>query len=213
MALYHRQRTNTGQYVDVSLLDSLVSLMRLEYVRRRRGGNGGRSGQFFGAPMGAFKARDGGYVYIMAQDDGHWRLMAGIMGRPELADDERFNARAKRVEQRDYLNGLLAEWVAAHATPEIEQALDKAGVPFGPILDIHQIFTDPHLKQRGAVLEFQHQTAEMLPLVGPFPRLSLTPGAIRQVSPTLGQHNADVYEGVLGMTAEEMRHLREQGVV
>ena len=193
-ALHEKQRTGRGQWVDISLLDGSVAW--LTYVSSGYFASG-KIPQRYGsahptiAPYQAFASSDG-YVMVAVGNDGLWRRYAGAIGRPELADDDRFTTNAERVRHRDVLIPLLAHIMATRTTKDWVDALNSAGVPVGPIQTVDEALADPQVLARGMVAEVQHPTAGALNLVNCPIHLTRTPAQVRTPPPLLGQHTDEV---------------------
>ena len=218
-ALYHRDvlGDGRGQVVDVSLMEASFALLesavpeydRLGLVRQPSG-----TGIKGVAPSNIFKSRDDLWVVIAANQDNVFRRLCEAMGRPELADDPRFETHLARGEHQEELEGIVAEWAGRHDAREIDGILNDAGVVCGPIYTIAEIFEDPQFRARDMLVE--HVDPEFGPYLGPgiVPKLSRTPGGVRWSGTWQeGSHNDEVYRGVLGLTASELDELREEGVV
>jgi formyl-CoA transferase len=218
-ALYRRDHgpDGRGQVVDVSLMESCFALLestvpeydRLGLVREPSGTN--LKGI---APSNIFKSRDGTWMVIAANQDNVFRRLCAAMGRPELADDERFAGHRARGENQEELEGIVADWAARHDAREIDAILNEAGVVCGPIYTVADIFDDPQFAAREMLVE--HDDPEFGTYVGPgiVPKFSETPGAVRwSATWEEGSHNEEVYCGLLGLTQAELGELHEAGVV
>ena len=215
-ALYRRDCLGgeRGQIVDVSLLESSFALLestvseydRLGIVREPAG-----TGLKGVAPSNIFKSRDDKWV---VNADNVFRRLCEAMGRPELADDERFASHLARGEHQEELEGIVAEWAGEREAAEIDRVLNEGGVICGPIYTIADIFEDEHYRARDMLLE--HECEEIGPFVGPgiVPKFSETPGRVRWSGPWQeGSHNRDVYGGLLGLSDDELAELSREGVL
>jgi formyl-CoA transferase len=218
-ALYKRDALGfgRGQVVDVSLLEASFALLesmvpeydRLGIVR----GPGGTSLKGI-APSNIFKSSDGKWVVIAANADNVFRRLTAAMGRPELADDERFSTHLARGDHQEEIDGIIAEWAAQRTAAEIDATLNAAGVICGPIYTVADMFEDEHFWAREMLLK--HEDPGFGEYVGPgiFPKFSETPGAVRwSASWEEGSHNEDVYGGLLGLSSDEIAGLRDEGVL
>ena len=218
-ALYWRDAGGggLGQVVDVSLMEAAFALLestvpeydRLGIVRGPQGTN--LKGI---APSNIFRSRDEKWMVIAANADGVFRRLCGAIGRPELADDPRFQTHIARGDNQDEIEGIVAEWALEHDATEIDRILNEAGVICGPIYTIEDIFNDPQFEAREMLLE--HVDPEFGVYIGPgiVPKLTRTPGAVRwSATWEEGSHNGDVYGGLLGLSADEMGVLREEGII
>ena len=218
-ALYWRDGAGSGlgQVVDVSLLESSFALLEStvpEYDRLGivRGPSG--TGLKGVAPSNIFKSRDDTWMVIAANADKVFRRLCDAMGRPGLADDERFATHLARGDNQEELEGIVAEWAGRHDAAEIDRILNDAGVICGPIYTIADIFEDPQFRARDMLLE--HVDPEFGPYIGPgiVPKLSETPGAVRwSATWERGSHNREVYGDQLGLSDQELDGLREEGVI
>ena len=138
--------------------------------------------------------------------------MATILGRENLANTPGYATRNERNEHGEELYGLMEAWVVSHTIDEVEATIEAAGIPFGRVQTLAEVLKDPHLKARGRFTEVDHD-GELLPLLCPYPTLSDTPGSIRMPCPHLGQHNEEVYCGILGFSQEELTTLKSEGVI
>ena len=218
-ALYRRDALGgeTGQVVDVSLLESCFALLEStvpEYDRLGIVRGPGGTGLKGVAPSNIFKSRDGKWVVIAANADNVFRRLCEALGQPELADDARFSTHLARGENQEELEGIVAEWAARHDAEQIDRVLNDAGVICGPIYTIADIFEDEHFRAREMLVE--HVDPEFGPYIGPgiVPKFSETPGAVRWSGPwEHGSHNREVYGELLGLGDDELRELAEEGVL
>ncbi|MBM2825233.1 MAG: CoA transferase [Dehalococcoidales bacterium] len=216
-ALYHRERTGEGQLVDVCLLDTAVSFMETYIAEYEITGEIhpqiGNCHSYAG-PVDACKAKDG-YFFIHIVGDAIWGRFLKTMGREELATDQRFETDYKRArpEIRQFFANWLNEWAADKTVAEVVEHFNQAGVPCGPVNTIPQVAADPHIRAREMIVEVEHPEVGNVPLIGiPF-KLSKTPGAIKTTSPMLGEHNEEIYCGLLGYTTEELTQLTEKSII
>jgi len=165
------------------------------------------------APAGLYRSRDNQWVTILCGSDRIFARLAKAMGRPELADDERFATNARRVENSAESESLVADWVAQRTLAEVMNCLEENGVPGSPVYSIADIFQDPHYAARSSIVETEHPVVGRVKMQGVGPRLSLTPGGIDRPAPALGEHNEEIYSQLLGLSAEELTQLRSEGVI
>ena len=216
-ALRYRRRTGRGMFVDVSQQESAVSLIGGDVLAYQMTGTeperrGNRSPYF--APHNAYPcAGEDRWVTIAAASEEEWRRLAAVMEREDLAADERFASNDARLKHEDDLDRTIAEWTSQRDAYEITHLLQAAGVPAGPVLRGPDLLEDPHYRERHTFNEVDH------PQVGPkwyqgFAwRMSETPGQVHWPSPTLGQHNRQVYGELLGLTPAEIDRLEQDGVI
>ena len=218
MALYHRDTgaTGEGQVVDVSLFEPLfrlaipyVTLYDLLNVVRHRVGN-----EFpDAAPRTMLKTKDDRWVGLSATTQGTWEDLARAIGRPELISDPRFLDNASRVSNRGEINAILQDWMSDKSLEQVMHLLVPAGGVVGPVYDIAQIVADPHYRARDDIIEIQDPDLGDTKMVGVVPKFSSTPGEVIHGGPELGEHNEEVYGGLLGLPPEEIGRLRETGVI
>jgi len=213
-ALRERDRSGTGQWVDISLLDGSVSW--LTYVASGYFASGERPRRYGSAhptiaPYQAFGTADG-YVMVAVGNDGLWRRFAPAVGLGELLDDDRFRTNPQRVGHRDTLIPLIEKAMSARSSDDWVRRLEEAGVPVGPIQTVDEVMHDPQVLARGMVCELKHPTAGTLRTIGCPVRLTATPPAVRTVPPLLGQHTDDVL-AELGLSEERIGALHRSGAV
>ncbi len=216
-ALYHREKTGEGQSVDVSLIDSAVSFMETfiaEYEVANNIHPQVANSHTYVGPYDAYKAKDG-YFYLAAMVDSVWKRFLKVMDREELASDPRFQTDHDRArpENRQFFADWLNEWAAEKTVAEIVKQFNKAGVPCAPVNTIPEVAADPHIRAREMLVEVEHSGVGKVPLIGIPIKFSKTPGKIKTVAPLLGEHNEEVYCGLLGYTPHELAQLKEEGVV
>jgi formyl-CoA transferase len=218
-ALYERdvRGSGRGQVIDVSILESCFAMLedvapeydRLDLVREPSGTS--LKGI---APSNLYRSRDGKWMVIAANRDNLFRRLCDVMGRPGMADDERYATHTARGERQEELDALIAAWAAEHDAAELDAKLNEAGVVAGPVYSIADIFSDPHFREREMLVE--HSDQELGPVVGPgvVPKLSRTPGSVRWSGPwEMGCDNADVLGELAGVQREELAALEENGII
>jgi formyl-CoA transferase len=218
IALYDREvkKSGRGQVVDLTLYGSIFRLLehtvaaydRLGIVREREGNRLKNS-----APLDNWETKDGEYVCIVAAGDGLFPRLARAMGREDLLADPRFGTLADRARHGDEINGIVAAWCRERTAAEIEAKMVAAEVPIARAYSIRDIFEDPHYRSRGDIVEVDDPTIGRVKMQGVYPRFSRTPGAVRRGAPKLGEHDEEVYGGLLGLSAEEIESLRSEKVI
>jgi formyl-CoA transferase len=215
-ALHARERTGRGQVVDSAIYEAVLAMMEsllpewavAGYQRERTGPLLPNV-----APSNVYPTADGGYVLVAANQDTVFRRLAGVMRRPELAEDPRYATHGARGAHQAELDELIAAWSATRKSGELLAELHEAGVPAGGIYTAADILADPHVAARRAVVRVPHPDLGELPMQAPAPRLSANPGGVRWCGPALGEHNDEVYGGLLGLSAAEREALRGAGVI
>ncbi len=129
-----------------------------------------------------------------------------------MADDPRFRTNSDRIKNVEELDRLIAEKLSLLTRAEIMETLGSSGAAVGPIFDVSDVVSDPHMRSRSTVVEVEDQELGTLTMQNVSVRLSETPGSIRWAGPALGSHNVEVLQGELGLTEEEMARLSKEGV-
>ena len=222
-ALYERDRwaretgaAPRGQWVDLSLYESILRVMehtlaafdRLGVVREREGNRLANS-----APLDNWETKDGKFVCIIAAGDGLFPRLARAMGREDLLQDPRFTTMARRAEHGEEINGVVAAWCRERTAREVQDVLEAHQVPFGVACSVADIFADPQVRAREDIVAVDDPVIGTVRMQGVYPRFARTPGAIRSGAPRLGEHNEEIYRGLLGLSAEEIDALRRDRVI
>ncbi len=214
-ALHHRERSGRGQVVDAAIYESVLNMMeslvtefdQLGHVRERSGPILPRI-----APSNVYPTRDG-IVMIGANQDTVFARLCDAMQSADLAADPRFRDHQGRGAHQHELDEVIAAWSSTLGTQELLALLEKHGVPSGLIYRASDMLADPHFAARQAIVATEHPDFGRLRMQNVAPRLSVTPGSIRSPAPALGQHNDDVYGGLLGLKAAQLDELRARGVI
>ncbi len=218
IALYERDARGSGrgQWVDLALYESVFRLMehtvaaydRLGIVREREGNQLKNS-----APLDNWETRDGHFLCIIAAGDVLFPRLAKAMGRDDLPADPRFRTLADRARHHSEVNEIVAAWCREHTAEEIEKILVEAEVPVCRAYSVRDIFADPHYRARGDIVEVDDPTIGPVKMQGVYPRFSRTPGAVRRGAPKLGEHDDEIYGGLLGLSPAEIEELRRENVI
>lgn len=217
-ALYRRTVTGEGQVVDTALTEACLAVQESTIPDYDAGGvvRGPSGTRLEGiAPSNIYRSADGSWVVIAANQDTVFRRLCTAMGCPELADDERFANHGARGRNQDELDEIIGRWAATRAPHDIIDTLSAAGVIAGPINTVAEVVTDPQFRARGMLVEHYDEGAGRTVLgPGVVPVLSATPGGVRNAGPARpGEHNDEVYGGLLGMTAQRLAELGDEGVL
>ena len=212
-ALAHRHQTGEGQHVDISLLDSILAASNGYLTLGAMGAPMPRMGNeyLFAAPANAYQCRDG-HVYAAVLLDTHWKLLAAVIGREELADDARFATAPDRVARRDELNQLMSDWCAQQTVAGVVDRFAAAGIPAAPVRSYAEAATDPHVLERDMLQPVAQEEGTVAPVTGPAAKFSRTPTKVRSGAPKLGADTEAILVD-LGIGDEERRKLRESGVI
>jgi crotonobetainyl-CoA:carnitine CoA-transferase CaiB-like acyl-CoA transferase len=217
-ALRYREKTGLGQAVDISMMDSLFSLLFDEaldvYVERgipiRTGNRRLRL-----TPFNSYKAKDG-YVVICTASDLHWDALLKAMGREDLLEDVRYKTLDQRMKNADEVDALVESWTSGRGKRETVEILRKQGIASGIVATIPEVLADPQLNFRGMVVKLDHP--EFGPVEGAVAhgipiKLSESAGGFDRPGPYLGAHNQEIYAGWLGYSQEDLKQLHQEGVI
>jgi crotonobetainyl-CoA:carnitine CoA-transferase CaiB-like acyl-CoA transferase len=217
LALREREvRGGRGQVVDVAITDAVLAV--LESVLAECSVTGAvreRSGTILPgvAPSNLYETRDGRWVVVAANADGVFRRLCDAMGRPEWKTDPRYASHEARAAHQGELDAAIAGWVRQLSAEELLEILDRHGVPGGPVYTARDVLEDPHFRARGSLVEVENPGVGRVTMQAPVPRLGSTPLPPPGPAPELGQHTDQVLREVAGLSAEDIRRLREAGVV
>jgi formyl-CoA transferase len=212
-ALRHRDLTGEGNHIDVALLDSVLfqsngylTLGAIGHPLRRMGND-----SLFTAPIEAFSCRDG-EIFVAVLLDSHWRVLARLMGRPELGEHPNFATAAARVARRAETNHLVQEWCAGRRVDEVMAACVEAGIPASPVRSYAETARDPHVLERDMLQEVEQEDGRVAPLTGPAAKFSRTPTRVRSRAAKLGEHTDEILQD-LGFDVAARRQLRDAKIV
>lgn len=215
VALYHRQVTGEGQYVDVAMMDSIFSMLEsnvmfytLKGIVPQRIG----SRHPISTPFDVFQAKDG-YVVIAVANDTLFKRLCHVMEQPELAESEKFNSDPLRTQNEKELKQIIENWLKSLTVEEAVARISEQGVPCSPILNIGQVCEDEHIKMREMLVEINHPVAGNVKVLGNPIKLSHTPPVVKKPSPLLGEHTHEVLRSILQLDDEKIKELAEKNVV
>jgi CoA:oxalate CoA-transferase len=216
-ALYDRDRSGVGRLVEVAMQEAVYPTLAASYDYYYRTGEipprtGNRQSGLNSAPYNVFPTADG-HVAIHIVTEAHWQNLLKAMGREDLADDPRFATNAARVANMDETDTLVAAWTCTLGKMEVFARTKAYRIPCAPVRNAPEVMNDPHMHQRGMLERTVHP--ELGEIVVPNTPLRLH-GADRvesRPSPTIGQHNGEIYGGWLGLSATEVAELRETGAI
>lgn len=214
-ALIEREKSGTGQHIDLSLLDVQVACLANQAMNYLIGGQAPkRLGNAHPniVPYQAFATRDG-HIILAIGNDEQFRKFCQVAGRSEWAEDTRYATNAARVNNRAEVCEKIAELLKTRDSRQWLDDLEAVSVPCGPINTIDQVFDNPQVKARAMCVEVEHPYAENMPLVANPIKYSKTPVQNPQAPPLLGAHLGEVLSGLLGYSEEEVAQLKSKGVV
>ena len=215
-ALHHRNRTGEGQVIDAALYESVLQVMEGLVPEYDHGGFiRERSGSILPgiAPSNVYICKDGEYM-IGANKDSLWQRLAEAMGRPELGTDERYATHLARGHNQLELDEIINAWTATLTVEEVDALMIAYSVPAGRVYRAPEMLADPHFQAREAIIEVETERHGKLKMQGAFPKLSATPSSVRSPAPSLvGQHNDEIYGGLLCIQREELDALEASGAI
>jgi len=214
VALYERERSGKGQWVHTSLLQAMVTMLDFQAARwlidgeiAPQAGNDHPTG----IPTGVFTTSDG-HINIAASGQTMYRRLCTAIGAPELIDDPRFKTLGDRSKNRKQMNAEIDRVLVKKTSAEWIEALNAAGVPSGPILNIKEVFENEQVKHLGLAQPVRHRALGEMKVQAPPATLSRTPGAIRRAAPEHGEHTDEILKE-LEYTPAEIAKLHESGAV
>ncbi len=213
-ALFYRERSGEGQFIDIALLDSIMPLMGWVSANLLIGnaqpvvmGND----NFTAAPSGTFRTLDG-FINIAANKQEQWEAVCEVLGAPELKTDPRFQERDTRKKNRKALTPLLEARLATRPTLEWVEALNAKDVPSGEILDLEAALRQPQIQHRGVLQKVDAPGIGEIEVFGLTAHFEKTRGDVETPPPTLGQHNAEILARI-GYGETELLELKSKGVI
>jgi formyl-CoA transferase len=216
VAVHQRGRSGRGQVVDSAIYEAVLAMMEsllpewavAGYQRERTGATLPNV-----SPSNVYPTGDGDLILIAANQDTVFGRLATAMDRPELAKDPRYATHSARGAAMVELDNLIAEWTSTRDADDLLAVLHDGGVPAGRIFRAKDMFADPHFAAREAIVSVPHPDFGELPMQNAVPKLSETPGAVRSAGPALGEHNDEIYGGLLGLDGDERARLRADRII
>jgi CoA:oxalate CoA-transferase len=220
-ALYERDRSGEasgeGRLVEVAMQETVYSSLAASFEYTHRTGQppprtGNRQAGLSSTPYNVYPTADG-HVAIHVVTEGHWKNLTKAMGREELADDPRFATNADRVAHMDETDAVVAEWTQTLGKMEVFALTKALRIPCAPVRTAPEIMRDPHMHERGMLEDIDHPELGAITVPTSPLRLHGLAKAPAGPSPTVGQHNAEIYHGWLGLSEREIAALKEEGVI
>jgi formyl-CoA transferase len=217
VALYHRDaRGGEGQVIDLGLYESVFRILefdpiqydQLQSVHTREGNQ-----LSYVAPSNMFKTSDGRWLTLAASTQGIFEDLCRAMGREDLIADPRFLDNPARVTHRKEINGIVANWIAERTREEVAEVFDPRGIPYAPVYNMEDVFQHEQYLAREMLVRVRDPQLGDAVVQNVIPKFSETPGAVRHLGPTLGEHNEEIYCGELGYSKDRLRELRDAGVI
>ncbi|XP_077979326.1 succinyl-CoA:glutarate CoA-transferase-like isoform X2 [Glandiceps talaboti] len=215
-ALLQRQKTGRGQKIDCNLLSTQVAVLtHIASNYLNAGMEAKRWGTGHGSivPYQAFKTQDGGYMIVGAGTNRQFEILCKRVKLDHLAADERYKDNQHRVENRKTLISTLLERFSEKTLSEWLDIFEGCGIPYGPINNMQQVFSNPQVIHNDMIQEIQHPTVGNVKMSGPAVKYSDADNCVRLPPPLLGQHTKEVLQSVLGYEESEVSQLADSGVV
>jgi crotonobetainyl-CoA:carnitine CoA-transferase CaiB-like acyl-CoA transferase len=215
-ALHHRHASGRGQVVDAAIYEAVLAMMESTIPEYTEAGNiRTRSGAILPkiAPSNVYPTSDGEMIVIGANQDSVFARLCTAMGQEALASDPRYANHTARGEHQAELDARIAAWTETLGAEALLATLEQHGVPAGRIYRAPEMLADPHFQAREAIVDVPHETFHHLKMQNVVPKLSETQGSIRWPGPTLGAHNVEIYQGLLGLSADETATLEARGII
>lgn len=216
LALRARETTGRGQDVDMALYEAVWRMSGTHIANYGlQGKDRERSGNYFPGvvPAEQFETSDGHFLVINATTQRAFEKLCQAIGQPQLVSDERFTPRGHLLQNHAAIHAILGAWVAERTLEQCQTTLDKFGVPATKVYLMEDIVGDPHFAARHQVVPVESIEYGHVLQPGVVPLLTDTPGRISGRAPKLGEHNDEVFRGLLGMTKAEIEGLVAAGVV
>ncbi|GIW13567.1 MAG: succinyl-CoA--D-citramalate CoA-transferase [Tepidiforma sp.] len=215
-ALRARDHTGRGQDVDVALYEAVWRMSGTHAASYGlTGRDRPRSGNYYPGvvPAEQFETADGHYLVINATTQRAFERLCEAIGRPELVTDPRFTPRQNLLANHEAIHAIIREWAAARPLAEAQAALDRHGVPASRVYQVSDIVADDHYAAREQVVSVDSPVYGPILQPGVVPRLTATPGTIPGPAPRLGEHNREIFTGLLGLEEHELADLAARGII
>jgi crotonobetainyl-CoA:carnitine CoA-transferase CaiB-like acyl-CoA transferase len=213
LALFMREQTGEGQFVDSAMLDNMLALnerMVTLYSFTGESPSRGRLKHLY--PRGAFECRDG-FLALNIPDDVQWGRLCQAMEREDLKDDPRTESGTARAANADFIRETIEDWLADKTRAQAEALLDEQGVPSGPVFTAEDVFNDPHIAARNMLITVDDPVAGSRKFARSPLHLSSSPEIPTESAPQLGEHTDEILKNLLGYGEKEIKKLRDQGVI
>ena len=216
-ALYDRMTSGEGRLVEVAMQEAVYSSLAASFEYYHRTGKppprpGNRQAGLSSTPYNVYPCADG-HVAIHVVTEGHWQNLIKAMAREELGDDPRFRTNADRVAHMDETDAVVREWSRILPQMEVFARLKASRVPCAPVRTAPEVMHDPHMHERGMLVEIEHPELGTITVPTTPLRLHGLGKAPAGPSPRVGEHNDEIYGGWLGLSAAELAGLKEEGAI
>jgi len=218
IAIYERdvRGSGLGQVIDINIYEPLMRLMETSIVEHSvTGVVPGRVGNRINsaAPRNVYRAKDGRWVALSASAQSIAENVFNAIGRPDLIHDSRFCDNPSRVKNVEELDQIIGAWIGKHDMDDVVQTLLAAGAVVGPIYGIDELLKDPHVLYRQSLIEVEDKDFGKVTMPNVVAKFSRTPGAVKFTGSGKGEHNREVFSGILGLSIEEIKALKDRGAI
>lgn len=231
-ALYHRKNTGKGQSIDIAMYDALISIMDNSFLMcdlmkdqiaeggpdkkeenlKKMGLRSSGNRHAGAAPHGFYKTSDG-YFAHMSLTKEMWHKLLEIIGRSDLIGNPKYEELDNRKLLWREIDGIVEEWSSKHTTNEVIRIFEENRLPIGKVRTVDEVYEDPHSKERGIFQEVEHTVAGKMRITNIPIKFSETPTQIRKSSPLLGEHNYEIFSGLLKYPKERVDELLEKKIL
>jgi formyl-CoA transferase len=215
LALFMREKTGEGQFIDSSMYDNLVALNAMGIMTYSFTGQiltRGRS-MTFQSPAGVYRDRDGNYVALLVANEPLWLKFCKAIDREDLIENPKTVTGSARFENKDFFQPIVQEWMAARTKEEIVDTLLKNGIPVGPVQSIEDLMNCPHLKARKMFIEVEDPVAGKRIFAKKPIRMSKTKEVPPLPAPQLGEHTESILKGLLRYDEKKIEELRKEKII
>ena len=212
-ALWHRRKTGEGQRIEIAMAEVVSSMIPEAFLNYTMNGRvppriGNHDPHM--SPHNVYRcAGDDQWVAIAVQSDDEWTALCDVMGRPELATDPRFGTLEARKQNESALDELIGDWTCRQSPEKVTQLLQGERIATGPVMEVMSLMVDPHFRERGNIIEMDHTEVGTREVAGLPIRFSDIPRPAYYTAPLLGEHNDDVFCGLLAHDSHEIDRLKD----
>jgi crotonobetainyl-CoA:carnitine CoA-transferase CaiB-like acyl-CoA transferase len=216
-ALFERERSGEGRLVEVAMQETVYPSLAASFEYYHRTGQppprtGNRQAGLSTAPYNVYPTADG-HVAIHIVTEAHWKNLTVAMGREELQSDPRFATNADRIRHMEEIDDVVAEWTRTLGKMAVFARCKAGRVPAAPVRTAPEVMHDPHMHERGMLEHVEHPELGDIVVPNSPLRLHGVPKAPMVPSPTIGQHNAEIYGGWLGLGDDAVAALKAEGAI
>ncbi len=215
-ALHNKHQTGKGQVVDSAIYEAVLAVMESTVSEYTEGGFiRERSGSILPktAPSNVYPTADGDMIVMGANQPNTFARLLEAMDQPDLVKDPRFDSHVTRGENQQALDDIICEWTKTLPAATLLATLEQLGVPAGKIYRAPDMLEDEQFRARDSIIDASNKMFGKLKMQGVFPKLSATPGSVRWTGPELGEHNAEVYGSLLGLSDSQLNDLEQNNLI